>query len=203
MNTIDAGKFTKGRNNGTRVCAECGTRRQVANMANEMCCVDCYEIAGLENEHLDGGHEDSIVVDCPMCKQDAEELNIELPAAAPESDEAAEAAKIARFFENEPAASSLVLERRSITGQLIGFELVTREGGRYPAQTEAEALGFLEKIAEMDREVTAEFCFLCSRATDHRGEHELEELDREDERPAPEEDFMPADSWSGGFAANH
>lgn len=81
MSVTKAGTFNRGGNNGTAVCAECGRRRQRANMANEMCCVDCYEIAGLENEHYDGGHEDAIVTDCPMCKEDAAELKIELPAA--------------------------------------------------------------------------------------------------------------------------
>lgn len=48
-----AGKFTRGGNNGTRTCVECGTRRQVANMEGQVC-IDCYEKAGTENAIADG-----------------------------------------------------------------------------------------------------------------------------------------------------
>jgi hypothetical protein len=33
-------------------------------------CVRCFDEAGLENEHLDGGHRAEPVEQCPMCKSE-------------------------------------------------------------------------------------------------------------------------------------
>lgn len=55
-------------------------------------------------------------------------------------------------------------------------------------------------IARLNEAVTEEWCSLCRRATDHRGEHTIEELDDES---ATVTDATSNEPWSGGFAANH
>jgi hypothetical protein len=34
-------------------------------------CTRCYDRAGLENEHLDGGHSDEPRSNCPLCEEEA------------------------------------------------------------------------------------------------------------------------------------
>jgi hypothetical protein len=63
-----SGTFNRGRNAGTFTCTVCGTRRQLANMEATNVCTDCYDVAGIENEHQDGYHADQPAADCPMCK---------------------------------------------------------------------------------------------------------------------------------------
>ena len=69
-----AGTFTKRGNAGTAKCESCGKTRQKANIATFLSatsgvCNECYEEAGYENEHYDGGHaEGSEPVKCPLCR---------------------------------------------------------------------------------------------------------------------------------------
>lgn len=60
--------------NQPRDCADCGrkfadsTRRD----SNDTLCPDCYEIAGLENAHVDGDHDGAPSETCPMCQAEEE-----------------------------------------------------------------------------------------------------------------------------------
>lgn len=55
------------------VCRACGKRTRETGDGESGCelCRDCYHVAGLENEHLDGLHADAPVADCPRCKGEA------------------------------------------------------------------------------------------------------------------------------------
>lgn len=49
------------------VCGECGkTTTQTAGGGTGLC-GPCYDRAGLENEHVDGCHDDAPVDGCPLC----------------------------------------------------------------------------------------------------------------------------------------
>lgn len=58
MTTKTTGKFNKGKNNGTAVCDECGTRRQKANGQDlgggSFICDPCFDKAGDQNAVSDG-----------------------------------------------------------------------------------------------------------------------------------------------------
>ena len=82
------GTFDRNQNPGTAVCAECGRRRQMANMeADGTVCIDCWEVAGLVNEHSDRGtHEcfpEGIHPDCPTCHPDIDQK--ENPVTTPKT----------------------------------------------------------------------------------------------------------------------
>jgi hypothetical protein len=70
-------KFTNGSNRGTRRCSNC-QKNTWQSKIHEMgggynLCDDCYEEAGLENEHVDGHHdpvENGPNSECPMCQSD-------------------------------------------------------------------------------------------------------------------------------------
>jgi hypothetical protein len=57
-------------------CHDCNVQLNSSNAKldtsriNRMC-DRCYDMAGLENEHQDGYHEDQAVADCLMCNPDA------------------------------------------------------------------------------------------------------------------------------------
>ena len=47
-------------------CRECGTRiNPFGPDNNERLCPDCFELAGIENEHTDGHHANGCPSDCP------------------------------------------------------------------------------------------------------------------------------------------
>lgn len=72
--TIGTGTFNKGKNAGTATCVECGQRRQKANIdPSTGLCPDCYEQAGLENEHQDAMHEGQPDPKCKMCQDSNDE----------------------------------------------------------------------------------------------------------------------------------
>lgn len=54
------------------VCAECGKRTNKVNRSldNPDLCNKCFEIAGLENGHADGHHEDHFEKGCPDCDEE-------------------------------------------------------------------------------------------------------------------------------------
>lgn len=60
---------TAGLRGGVYTCEDCGkqTRETGASESNVSLCVDCYENAGLENEHSDGGHSDKPHPSCKQC----------------------------------------------------------------------------------------------------------------------------------------
>lgn len=53
-------------------CLECGKRTNKVNRSedNPDLCKKCFEIAGLENGHEDGHHEDAFRKDCPICDEE-------------------------------------------------------------------------------------------------------------------------------------
>lgn len=51
-------------------CSECKKRTTTEAGQGTGLCGRCYYVAGLENEHADGGH-DTKHPDCPDCKGDA------------------------------------------------------------------------------------------------------------------------------------
>jgi hypothetical protein len=57
--------------NQPRDCGVCGRRYadSVRRDNGDQTCPDCYEAAGLENEHLDGGHKGKAVEGCPRCAE--------------------------------------------------------------------------------------------------------------------------------------
>jgi hypothetical protein len=58
-------------------CTHCDKRLTSKNRTSTVCgtlpgtfddtCTVCYEISGVENEHLDGHHDDAPVAECPEC----------------------------------------------------------------------------------------------------------------------------------------
>lgn len=72
MNVHQTGKFNKQYNRGTIVCQVCNKRRQMANINNGAIggrtCMDCYDQQGIENEHMDGYHEETPDANCSLCK---------------------------------------------------------------------------------------------------------------------------------------
>lgn len=62
-------------NNNRRRCTDCSrvltsSNRVKHSMGYDDICNDCYEIAGIENDHQDGRHEtddEGPHADCPMC----------------------------------------------------------------------------------------------------------------------------------------
>ena len=62
-----ADRFQKG--SGGYICQDCGRRTRSTGRGdneNVELCVDCYEIEGFRNEHLDGLHE-LLHPGCPEC----------------------------------------------------------------------------------------------------------------------------------------
>ena len=89
--------------NQPRDCMNCGRKfaDSTSRDSNQSLCPNCYDIAGIENEHQDGEHEGRIVGECPMCQDDLADATvtatrIEAPIPAPTSTET----------ETEPAATS-------------------------------------------------------------------------------------------------
>lgn len=55
-------------------CSDCHVQLNSSNTRHHRqhdLCDACYELAGLENEHQDGMHEDEAVADCLMCDPNA------------------------------------------------------------------------------------------------------------------------------------
>lgn len=50
-------------------CKECKKRTTTEAGQGTGLCGRCYDRAGLENEHLDGGHDDATHGGCPLCMQ--------------------------------------------------------------------------------------------------------------------------------------
>ncbi len=61
-------KFAKG--SGCYVCRECGKRtRETGDCESGVdLCLACYNLAGIENSHCDGYHDEVPDMDCPLCK---------------------------------------------------------------------------------------------------------------------------------------
>jgi len=59
---------------GIYECSDCGksTRETGGCESGVGLCLDCYDAAGLENEHSDGYHDDKPHPDCPECKSEGE-----------------------------------------------------------------------------------------------------------------------------------
>jgi len=57
--------------NQPRICADCGRRFADAahRDSNSSLCPDCYDLAGILNEHADGGHRELPATDCPDCAE--------------------------------------------------------------------------------------------------------------------------------------
>lgn len=54
-----------------KLCAECGQRKidRKTQGRDSTMCRPCFDIAGLENEHVDGFHDEEAVAGCPQCPQ--------------------------------------------------------------------------------------------------------------------------------------
>lgn len=53
-------------------CTDCNkSPRGNRSPEHDDLCVRCFDLAALENEHQDGGHDDEANADCPMCDPDA------------------------------------------------------------------------------------------------------------------------------------
>lgn len=61
-------KFEK-KYKGCYLCLGCGKKTRETGEGESDCelCRDCYEKAGLENEHNDGHHQDKKIVNCIKC----------------------------------------------------------------------------------------------------------------------------------------
>lgn len=69
-----SGKFTKGTNRGTKACSICkrNTQEGLIDPSTGLCTESpmgfgCYDLAGIENEHQDGYHDETASKDCPTC----------------------------------------------------------------------------------------------------------------------------------------
>lgn len=61
-------RFTRG--SGCYTCRACGkrTRETGEGESSIELCIRCYDDAGLENNHSDGGHDDNPHPDCYLCQ---------------------------------------------------------------------------------------------------------------------------------------
>lgn len=68
-NSKSNSRFRKG--SGVYVCLGCGkrTRETGSSESNVELCIDCYDDAGMENEHDDGHHDDNPHSDCRWCRE--------------------------------------------------------------------------------------------------------------------------------------
>jgi hypothetical protein len=121
--------------------------------------------AELESNHNLGDHGPGLEnPDCPTCKAIAKTEAAMVAAAG----DLANREEAIRGFSNEALAH-------------LAFD------PEAPAWHEAAASVLMGRFAEkaawerIQRDVTEEYCFLCSRATDHRGEHEPADLINEGE----------------------